>query len=296
MTTEASQAQTSSNGYAKQCPPHDNQTPIPSQVYPLNHSKGSNMVTERNFPLTNETHDAQSSHVIIIPSRGVTGIHKPDHPKLIHGMDTPSFANNQHETAHINELSAPQLFPNRSANKPTVLANASKQPTLSAPTLALQCNATTNRHYNARGPHVGAPDEQQLERWDGSLTWSQSINPKPEPANHRSRHTPRTLYGPGQTDGQKNYSRLEALASAVPIGSLSPFASRLRQESMSSNQGGPILVADQPGYPTSGDSVISHPSVLNGSVLSFHHISYEVKLKKMPWSRAVTKTVLNDVR
>ncbi|KAF5400636.1 hypothetical protein PHET_05410 [Paragonimus heterotremus] len=295
MTTESSQIQASSNGYAKQCPSHSSQTPIHSQMYPHNQPKGNNTVIERKFPLTKETHDAHSSHVIILPSRGVTGIHKLDHPKLVHGMDTPPFANSQQETAHVNELSAPQLFPNRSANKPIVLANASHQPTLSAPTLALQCNATTNRHCNAREPHVGAPDEQQLERWDGSLTWSQSINPKPEPVNHRSRHTPRTVYGPGQTDSQKNYSRLEALSSVVPLGSLSPFASRLRRESMSSSQGGPILVVDQPGYPTSGDSVISHPSVLNGSVLSFHHISYEVKLKKMPWSRAVTKTVLNDV-
>ncbi|KAA3673881.1 uncharacterized protein DEA37_0007095 [Paragonimus westermani] len=83
MTTEASRAQASLNGYANQHPPHGSETPIPMHMYPHNHPKGTSAVTEGKFPLSDEKLGAQSSHAVIIPSRGFTGIHKPAHSTLV---------------------------------------------------------------------------------------------------------------------------------------------------------------------------------------------------------------------
>ncbi|CAH8630319.1 unnamed protein product [Dicrocoelium dendriticum] len=158
---------------------------------------------------------------------------------------------------------------------------------------------------------VGVPDEVTHDRWDGSLTRSPPVlpsttvitstastsNPTVVQCNlqRSARPSARTMYSTNQPDGQKHYTRLESLSSVVPLGSVAPITGRLRRESLSTTGGDRNSVADQPGYPMSGDSVTSQQSTVTGSVLTFHHITYEVKLKKMPWSRAVSKTVLNDV-
>ncbi|VEL18359.1 unnamed protein product [Protopolystoma xenopodis] len=46
----------------------------------------------------------------------------------------------------------------------------------------------------------------------------------------------------------------------------------------------------------SGISSVSGRTAIQGATLSFHDIVYEVKVKKMPWSKPVHKTVLNGVR
>lgn len=158
--------------------------------------------------------------------------------------------------------------------------------------------------------HIGAPDEITHDRWDASPMWSPSALTTSTTATsstaaavhaprchlqRSARQSARSVHGTNQPDGQRNYTRLESLSSVVPLGSITPFVGRLRRESLSTTGGDRNSVSDQPGYPISGDSVTSQHSTVTGSVLTFHHTTYEVKLKKMPWNRAVGRTVLDDV-
>ncbi|KAG5446220.1 ATP-binding cassette sub- G member 2 [Clonorchis sinensis] len=140
--------------------------------------------------------------------------------------------------------------------------------------------------------HLGAPDQDHFQHWGDTPSCTSPVSSTQDAVQCQHRTAPRVSYGPTYPDGSKHYSRLDSLSSAVSISG--PFT-QFSRDLMPSSPGIHASVVELPGYPRSGESVTSQTTYLSGSTLSFHHISYEVKLKKMPWSRPVTKTVLNDV-
>ncbi|CAL8069748.1 unnamed protein product [Calicophoron daubneyi] len=140
------------------------------------------------------------------------------------------------------------------------------------------------------------PASAQLGKWDGALDTISPIKPRyaRDSVVNSSPHS-RTVYD-GQwdtpTQTQETYNKFTSIGSMLPFTALLnlPQVTRQRQ-SVSSNR----TATESPGFPVSGTSVTSQQTVLSGATLSFHHITYEVKLKKMPWSKPVTKTVLSDI-
>ncbi|TGZ71879.1 hypothetical protein CRM22_002408 [Opisthorchis felineus] len=146
--------------------------------------------------------------------------------------------------------------------------------------------------HNTTVRHLGAPDQDHFQHWGDTPSCTSPVSSTQDAAQCQHRTATRVSYGPTYPDGSKRYSRLDSLSSALSISG--PFA-QFSRDLMPSSPGTHASVVELPGYPRSGESVTSQTTYLSGSTLSFHHISYEVKLKKMPWSRPVTKTVLNDV-
>ncbi|VDP82754.1 unnamed protein product [Echinostoma caproni] len=133
-------------------------------------------------------------------------------------------------------------------------------------------------------------ESAEFSKWDGAL---RTNGPTRSPQATRPSYT-RTFHGGLTQESPKNYQRLSNVTSVVPLSGLSPFSGGFSRDSVGL-PGRESIRHQQPGFPSSGESVISRRSTFNGATLSFHHIRYEVKTKKMPWSRAVTKTVLDDV-
>lgn len=151
-------------------------------------------------------------------------------------------------------------------------------------------SSTTNGNDTFRPTGQPSSEGVEFSQWDGTL-----CQPTAMATNQVQRAVySRPTHGGSAPDSSKSYRRLSNVSAVVPLSGLSPFSAGFARDS--SFAAGHRVGHDQPNFPTSGESVISYRTAINGATLSFHHIRYEVKMKKMPWSRAVTRTVLDDVR
>ncbi|TPP64886.1 Placenta-specific ATP-binding cassette transporter [Fasciola gigantica] len=149
---------------------------------------------------------------------------------------------------------------------------------------------SVNRGHGEPQP-IGHPPPESVEfsQWDGTLRSPGSA----ETSQVQHAVYSRPTHGGSIPESSRSYKRLSNVSAVVPLSGLSPFGTGFTRASLSTTGHGASY--DHPNFPTSGESVISHRTTINGATLSFHHIRYEVKMKKMPWSRAVTRTVLDDV-